>query len=489
MKKKYIINIIQVILIILFTISLVPKEFQNDTFFTIALGERTLEYGIEKVDQLVWHENLEFIHLRWLFDVVIYAIYNIFNFVGIYVFVIIIAIIQSLLYYHILNKLTNKKWLSFTYTLCVIYCIQNEFTGRAQIISFTLFLLEFYCIEMLLKTNKKRYFISLVIIPLLLVNFHASVFPVYFVFYLPYIVEFILSKLNLKKNNDRKIIIEKKNINKLFILIILGIILGFCSPIGLKAYSYMFNVMDDGVSAKFIDELQSLNIISNVTVLMFIILVFSLIAFTKTKLKITDLFFIMGFAFLGIATTRCIFFFYLISSICIFRILSDCIDYYEINIDFIDKKAKYLICVIFFVFIIINSFRTLSKRINENYINTQEYPVDATNYILKNLDISDMRIYNHFNFGSYLEFNGIQVFVDSRSEMYTEKFNDGCTILNDWYNVVNGGVSYTEIFDKYQITHALLYNTELINVYICNDDSWKLLYQDDSFSLYERVDK
>ena len=48
-----------------------------------------------------------------------------------------------------------------------------------------------------------------------------------------------------------------------------------------------------------------------------------------------------------------------------------------------------------------------------------------------------MKIFNHFNFGSYLEYKNIPVFIDSRSGMYTEEFNEGCTILKDWMNVCN----------------------------------------------------
>ena len=47
-----------------------------------------------------------------------------------------------------------------------------------------------------------------------------------------------------------------------------------------------------------------------------------------------------------------------------------------------------------------------------------------------------------------------------------------------------GKISYKQLFDEYEITHALLYNSELINVYIKYDTDWRLLYQDDSFFLF-----
>ena len=41
--KKYLKYIISIILIIIFVFSVVPKNFQNDTFYIIALGEQILE--------------------------------------------------------------------------------------------------------------------------------------------------------------------------------------------------------------------------------------------------------------------------------------------------------------------------------------------------------------------------------------------------------------------------------------------------------------
>ena len=73
-------------------------------------------------------------------------------------------------------------------------------------------------------------------------------------------------------------------------------------------------------------------------------------------------------------------------------------------------------------------------------------------------------------------------------EMYTKEFNPETTILEDWFNLTSGLIHYNEIFDKYEITHALLRNDELVNLYIKNDPKWNEIYQDDMFSIYERVE-
>ena len=484
MKNK-IVNVVLILIIMLFMASCVRKEMQNDTFFTIALGERTVKYGIEEHDQLVWHDGLEFIHLRWLFDVLIYGIYSVLDFVGIYIFVIIMSIIQGMLYYGILNKFTKNKILSFIATIVTMYFNKPEFAARGQIMSFTLFLIEFICIDKLLETNKKIYMFILLIIPILVVNFHASVLPMYFVFYLPYIAEFILSKFNLIKKEDSKIIIEKRDITKLIILMICGLILGLCSPIGLDAYKYMFKVMG-GISADFIAELQPVDLMRDIYYTILICIIIGIIGFTKTKIRLTDAMYIIGFLLLSLPTYRCIYFFYLFASICIFRIVNDFISQNNVNLKFIRNKEKNIISSLLLIIITLFSVKNLVNQMIKDYEDTSTIPVNATNYILSNLDIENMRIFNSFNYGSYLEMKGIKVFLDSRSEMYTEEFNHGVTILEDWLKATHGEIHYKEIFEKYEITHVLLEKSDLINIYIQYDSEWENIYEDDVFVIYEK---
>ena len=106
-NKNIIIHVVQILLIICFIFSITPKEFQNDTFFTIAIGNRVLEYGVETEEHLVWHEGLEYTNSRWLFDAVIATIYNNFGYAGIYIFTMIAASIQGIAYYLIINRIIN----------------------------------------------------------------------------------------------------------------------------------------------------------------------------------------------------------------------------------------------------------------------------------------------------------------------------------------------------------------------------------------------
>lgn len=486
MNKTRIISIIIILLICISTISVVKKEhIQSDTFFSVAVGDRIVEYGFEEEDQLTWHEGLRYIYLRWGFDVIVNALYDVWGLDGIQVFIVIISVVQALLYYFILNNITKKKIFSLICTMLMMWQLSDEFAGRAQIISFLLFIIEYYCIEKLIETNRNKYFWSLMILPLILVNFHASTYPLYFMFYLPYIAEFILAKLNLKSDSSSKLIIEKRNINKLFILVLFGIVFGFCSPSGIDSYKYVFKVMG-AISADFISEMQSMNILEVPILFVVICLYLGIIAFTKTKVRIVDCFLVLGITIMSLNTIRYSFFFFLIASIPIFKLLNNFLVDYEVNFDFINSKVKIGIYSFGALIIILSSCNSIISNYSRDYINTQDFPTNAAQYILSNIDVSQMRIYNHFNFGGYLELLGIPAFVDARAEMYEEEFND-TEVLVDWYLLDEGEESYKNIFDKYKITHALLYNFNNINKYIVYDEEWNVLYQDEVFTLYEKV--
>ena len=145
------------------------------------------------------------------------------------------------------------------------------------------------------------------------------------------------------------------------------------------------------------------------------------------------------------------------------------------------SKTSVLACLT--VVIVIGLSSNLVTRIKEKYVNEKTYPVEAVNYIKENLDYKNMKIYNGYNYGSYLELEGIQAFLDSRAEIFTEKFNN-VTILKDWYETSKGIVNYNDTFEKYGIDYAIIEDSEIINTYISVDEKYEKVFDDENFSIY-----
>ena len=175
------------IVIAIFCIGIVIKPFQNDTFFNIAIGKHLLENGIDMQEHFTWaQKDLYYSHSHWLFDIIIYLIYSAFNFTGIYITTIIFTIITALIMFYCLSKRGKSPVISFFVTLFSIYVTQNAFTARSQVVSFLFFIIEIYCIEQFIETNKKIYPIIILISGVIVANMHAATWPLMLVLFLPY---------------------------------------------------------------------------------------------------------------------------------------------------------------------------------------------------------------------------------------------------------------------------------------------------------------
>ena len=484
-KKLYIVFSMLLIVIILMTVT---KEMQNDTFFTIATGEHILQEGYDNVDHLTWHENLGFYKLRWAFDVAIAFIYNTFGFAGIYAFVVIIASLTGLSLFNILLKQKNNIVLSFIATVISMLLMTSNwsFTARGQIISYLLLLLEIYFIEKIISTKQKRYYIIFLVISALIVNFHASVWYMTIILVLPYLAEAIMHKIMKNKNLEKsKIILEPISI-KMLIIAILCLVLGsFISPIGTYTYTYMFKVIG-GISSTFISELQQTDIISSIGMILGLIVIDILMLATKSKMKLSDILLFFGLYFMAILARRNQAFLYLIGTIPVVRLITNFFETYDTE-NILEKVNNFfsknwvLGCTT--IVIVIGLSSNMITRIREKYVNEKKYPVEAVNFIKENLDYRNLRIYNSFNYGSYLELSGIPAFVDSRSEIFTEEFNN-VTILKDWLETSRGNVNYNDTFAKYKIDYAIVEDKEIINTYISADENYEKVFDDETFSIY-----
>lgn len=485
MKQNKKLFIVFSILIVIFAASIVNKTFQNDTFFTIPIGNYILKNGIISEEQFAYHEGLEFTNSRWAFDLIIACIYNVSGFGGVYVFTIIMTSLIGLVLFYVLIKRKNNIILSLLTTLTALYFSRDGLCARGQIISYLMFIIEIYLIETLLETQKKRYCVGLIIVSIIIANFHASVWPMYFVFFMPYIAEYIFAKIWFCKYEE-KIFTEKFGIKLLLITFIIADFSGLCTPIGLAPYTDMLNVMS-GVSTSFISELTPVALVENEAMFISLIMYILMIGFKRSKIKFSDFCMVVGLFLMAMLAYRNTIFFYLIGAISFARIVTSIIDGFDDVEKFTQMFAeKNSVLTVFCLIVVGISVVNYLPIMLQEYVDEEKYPVQATEYILENIDIDEMRIFNHFNFGAYLEFKGVPVFIDSRSGIYCAEFND-TTILEDWLNVYKGKVHYKEIFEKYRITHVLFYKNEIANTYISIDSDYEVLYEDDNFILYEKI--
>ena len=91
-------NILAIFCIAIFCISVVPKALQNDTFYTIKIGQLIRENGIDYQDHFSWHENLPYMYPHWLYDIIISLIFDFAGgYTGLYISTIVLSVMLGVL--------------------------------------------------------------------------------------------------------------------------------------------------------------------------------------------------------------------------------------------------------------------------------------------------------------------------------------------------------------------------------------------------------
>ncbi len=531
-------NIMAILLIAIFCFSISPVILQNDTFYTIKIGEHILQEGIDMKDPFSFHD-LEYTYPHWLYDVGIYLVYSIGGQTGIYISTIILSMTLGILMYLTNIKLTKNKVTSFIITVGAMYLLKDYIAARAQLVTFILFLLTVYCIEQFLETKKKRYAITLVMIPMIIANVHLAVFPFYFVLYLPYIGEYIVyfisnfefisnkrkikiayKKLEeiedeneiielknkiLKLSERNKILVARReridsnaykvkvkkrdNIKVLIIIMIICLFTGFVTPLGTTPYTYLVKTMQ-GNTTQNISEHLPLVLMQNKDFICIIIIFLAILMFTDTKIRLCDLFMLGGLLLLSFYSRRQISMLVITCTFILNRLICVMFDKYASDAcSKIEIKITQITGMITTISLILAiSITSYKPKLKHEYISKSSYPVEAANYILDNLDINNIRLYNEYNYGSYLLYREIPVFIDSRADLYTPEFNEGVDIFNDFLNLSRvSDDKIEETLDKYQITHLLMYKDSMLQRFIKQDKSkYEQIYEDDYFCSFER---
>ena len=534
-----------IIAISIISIALTPVTLQNDTFYTIKIGEHISKYGIDMQDPFSWHENLGYTYPHWGYDLITYYIYSAFGMTGIYVATCILSAILGITIYTVNTKLVKNKLLSFLITIGAMYVIRGYIAARAQLVTFILFALTILFIEKFLETKKKRYAVALIIIPIIIANIHLAVFPFYFILYLPYIAEYIIAilgeiviyrklkiqkiKLKIKRlskdnKNQEKVeklkedlnklnekvdkikikrsknlqnpykikLIKNDNVKWLILIMVICIFTGLLTPLGDTPYTYLFKTLQ-GNTTQNINEHLPMTLIDESEACCCLILFLAPLIFTKVKIRLSDLFMIGGLCILMLSSRRQVTMFVIVGSVILNRLITQLIVIYndEKYIENMEKRATSIIGVLIISILTLCLTYYLAKdKVGDKYIDESSYPVQACDYILKNIDLGKARFYNEYNYGSYMLFRGIPVFIDSRADLYAPEFSGKSDdIFMDFIETSGIAKFYEDIFKKYDITHVITYENSKMNMIIekTKDPNYKQLYKDDYFVVYERL--
>ena len=270
---------------------------------------------------------------------------------------------------------------------------------------------------------------------------------------------------------------------------IICVFAGLLTPIKDVPYTYLIKTMQ-GNSTQNISEHLPLTLAHNIKYACVLITFLTILTFTDTKIRLCDFFMIAGLTFLTFMSRRQESMFILICLPIFIRFVTEFFNKYgkkELN-KFVKEMTSTYGIIITICLILIFSMFMYNTRYKDDYVSESSYPVQAAEWIVENLDLETIKLYNEYNFGSYLLHKGIPVFIDSRADLYLPEFNEDVHIFDDFLSISSLSTKGIEgVFNKYGFTHFIINSKAKLTIYFdAKPDEYNKIYSDDYFYIYER---
>ena len=221
--------------------------------------------------------------------------------------------------------------------------------------------------------------------------------------------------------------------------------------------------------------------------------------FTDTKIRLSDLFMLAGITFLAFNSRRQVSMFALFCGPILASLISDLVSKYDSET--FRKLEKWVTgwfgATVVICLCIIGCTNMLKPTLKEDYVDSNDYPVEASDWILENLDIANMRLFNEYNYGAYLLYRGIPVFIDSRCDLYSPEFNGqynpntkkyfGIDYFSDALDIAGLSKDYKTEFKEYGVTHAILYQNSRLAKVLENDSDYERIYYEGNFKIFKKL--
>ena len=537
-NKETIIMIVAILGIIIFGTAIAPIQLQNDTFYTIKIGQYILENGISQYDPFSFHETLPYTFPHWMYDVSMGIIHNIGGMFGVYLSTVGLTVGLAVVWFIVNCKLHKNKLTSFILALALLYLMEIYIAARAQLLTFSIFILEIFFIERFLTNKKIGYAIGLIVLPAILANVHLAVFPFYFILFLPYIGEYAVAvlaetpnyirqlkihdidkklrkgkleeekkkelekkaenlqekivlsqeKTQRRRANAYKLKVEKNdNVRWLILVMVIAMFTGLLTPLGDTPYTYLVKTLQ-GNTTQYISEHLPIMLIAAKPQLCLIVIMLAILIFTDTKIRLKDLFLAGGLLLLALMSRRQMSMFVIMGLTILNGLIVALVNKYDKDgcTKFINLMQKPLGIVLTLALVLVMCIPSVKNKIDDKFIPAEVYPIEACDYILENLDVENIRIYNEYNYGSYMIYRGIPVFIDSRADLYTPEFDyeQQRDIFSDFINL---SWNYVEVFERYDITHILIPVGSGLKNMIAHDKDYTQIYEDEYFCIWEKI--
>lgn len=472
--KDKILNLLFIVGLILLNVLLCTKSIQeNDYFWHIKAGEYIVNHKIvPSSDVFSWYgisHNLQWYAHEWLSEVIYYLIYTVFGNVG-NITVVSLATTFLLGFLFIKNKdnLYKNIPLATVWFAVSILLLSGNATPRPHIFSYITLLSTLYILDKYRREDTKLVWL-LPIISLIWVNIHGGSATLAYLLIAVAIVTSLFD-FQIFRIKGNKLPLTK--IKVLSLNFILSILIQVINPNGFKMILYPYTNMADKLMLSVIAEWHSPDIKTVLGLLIFAVLgiVILTLFVIKTDIDFYDLAIMLAFTYLTLKSVR----FVILFIIAVTPIFLKYIPEWKF------KYKNLLIIPFTAIVILITSLLPLSIHNSmANPIDNSNYPSDKAIQVLK--DEKPQRLLNSYDWGGYLIYNDIPVFIDGRADIFSKN------ILSDYMNISKVSSDVKDEINKFNFDMVICKTDSSLVTYLKEWKDYKIIYSDKKTTIFKRV--
>jgi len=436
------------------------RIFDSDTLWHIKAGEWIIaNHTIPKTDPFSWSTpGAPWVAHEWLFEVVLALLYKQLGPAGIIILCTLLILSGLFLYWKLIYTISNNEITASVFYILALLLPAPGWAARPQLMAYLLFVGTLYLVYA--ARSKPVVFWLLPPVFLLWANCHASVLLGLGIIGLETMLSFIG---NFENAN---LIHVAKNKRKLVSVFTTCALASLINPNGVNLWWYCLKVSTDPIY-KVISEWQSPTspfFISGIFLIVSITMLFAVVRKNKAELF---LFLLALLTLFGTMNSIRHFPYFIFTWGLLACQLAGKVDFRKTTINVIS-------CVL----AIISVFTIIKTGLPGNDPNViaekAGWPVKATDWLEEQ---NAERIFNQYNWGGYLIYRGIPVFVDGRSDMYHM-----AGIENDPFVSIDDFRSFkkppNEVLQNNDAKYVLIPG-DAPQVYYLKECGWKEVYSDE----------
>lgn len=472
----------------------ISSELDNDFYFLYPTGEYIVNNGFPVKDFLTWHGNMDIIVQQWLSTVIFYYIYHYLGIVGTTLIQCVCVVALYGLFYKLLKAISDNYAVSQAFSAFFVFFVSVAFIKtRPQMFTYLLIVSELLALETYINKKQIRYLFVLPVISVLLVNLHSAMWMMLFVFMLPYFAQSLPIKIKSFRQEPCADFV------KLLITAAVSFAVGFINPYGIKAMLYIFTSYGLPNVSEYINEMAPISFnMSEGKFLFALVLVFAMlfIRYKRGRFELRFVLLTLGTLVLSLSSGKSLPYFYISAGMLFASYFKEFSYSFKIESNAKEGKTnwKKIILVLLALSVVCGSAVAFSLSEDTTSNNTAEQAVaevsreadlDPIIDYLKAHESENIVLFNSFNSGPYLEFNGIKTFIDARAELYFKKNNHEADYFDELFDFESGEIYYKDFVDEYGFTHLIVQQKKYV-IYnaLINDEDYTEVIHGANYSLF-----